>query len=62
MSKNLLLHLMIICFRRTPHIILLLFLAVFLWTSSSTPIAYAQGNNILQNPGFETGNLSPWVK
>jgi hypothetical protein len=62
MSKNLLLHLLILYFRRIPHIIFLLFLAVFLWASSPAPIAYAQGSNPIQNPGFETGSLSPWVK
>lgn len=48
---------------KMSHIILLLGIVVFLWTSSNTLIAFAQSyGNLLQNANFETGSLSPWVK
>ena len=39
-------------------------MTLFPWGISSSPTAFAQGGsvNLLQNPGFETGNLSPWAR
>ena len=46
---------------RILHLILLAGLAVSLWASLPEP-ALAQSGNLVQNPNFETGNISPWTK
>ncbi len=62
MDKSLSFLLSVLHRRRLLSIILLLGTVAFLWTSSSTLIAFAQSGNLIGNPGFESGILDPWQK
>jgi len=54
----------LIRWHRIVYAVLLIGMTLFPWGISSSPTAFAQGGsvNLLQNPGFETGNLSPWAR
>ncbi len=49
------------CFRGA-FIALMVAISIYFVSSSSVPVALAQGPNLVGNPGFETGSLLPWRK